>query len=128
VGPEPVRDLVLPPGGCVRWIWATQEERRSHPSSYCPSDVLPATHPMSFDEAVAKSVNSLTARHAVLLPVLLFRRRPEVFRDLASTVPAEERPSADSPADRALASGLLAPLGETLAAAVVPRALAYSAA
>src|SRR5207302_5217220 len=51
-GPQQVRDLILPPGGCVRWIWATKEQRRSHPSSYCPSDVLPATHPMSFDEAV----------------------------------------------------------------------------
>ena len=127
-GPQSVRDLILPPGGCVRWIWATKEQRRSHPSSYCPNDVLPATHPMSLDEAVAKSVNSLTTRHAVLLPVLLSRRRPEVFRDLASTVPDEERRSLDSPADRALTSGLLAQLGETLAPDDVPQDLSYSAA
>jgi len=127
-GPQQVRELMLPPGACVRWIWATKEQRRSHPSSYCPNDVLPATHPMSLDEAVAKSVNSLTTRHAVLLPVLLSRRRPEVFRDLASTVPDEERRSLDSPADRALASGLLAQLGETLAPDDVPQDLSYSAA
>ena len=83
---------------------------------------------MSLDEAVAKSVNSLTPRHAVLLPVLLSRRRPEVFRDLASTVPDEERRSLDSPADRALTSGLLAQLGETLAPDDVPQDLSYSAA
>src|SRR5207248_7196855 len=85
-------------------------------------------HPMSLDEAVAKSVNSLTTRHAVLLPVLLSRRRPAVFRDLASTVPDEERRSLDSPADRALTSGLLAQLGETLAPDDVPQDRSYSAA
>jgi hypothetical protein len=127
-GPQAVRDLILPPGGCVRWMWATKEQRRSHPSSYCPADVLPATHPMSLDEAVARSVNTLTTRHAVLLPTLLSLRRPEVFHDLSSTVPEEERRSLDSPADRALASGLLAQLGATLAPDDVPQELSYSAA
>ncbi|MFL5368024.1 MAG: transglycosylase domain-containing protein [Myxococcales bacterium] len=127
-GPKPVRELILPPGNCVRWIWATKEQRRSHPSSYCPTDVLPATHPMSFDEAVARSVNSLTTRHAVLLPVLLLERRPDLFRDLSATVPAEERRSLDSPADRALATGLFAQLGETISPEQVPEEVSYSAA
>src|SRR5207253_1409873 len=40
-GPGAVRELTLPPGGCVRWIWSTKELRRSHPSRYCPNDVAP---------------------------------------------------------------------------------------
>src|SRR5205807_1140109 len=76
-GPAQVRDLMLPPGGCVRWTWSTKDLRRSHPSRYCPTDVAPATRPMALDEAVARSINSLTARHAMLLPPLLAQRRPD---------------------------------------------------
>jgi hypothetical protein len=127
-GPDAVRELMLPPGGCVRWIWATKEQRLSHPSSYCPTDVLPATHPMSFDEAVARSVNTMTTRHAVLLPILLSRRRPDLFREMAAALPAQERSALDSPADRALASGLFASLGETVLPDEVAPELSYSAA
>ena len=113
-GPRAVQELTLPPAGCVRWIWATKDLRRSRPASYCPADVTPATHPMSFDEAVARSINSLTTRHAVLLPVLFAQRRPDLLSALVAEVPAEERAALDSPADRALAGNLLVlPVGNS---------------
>ncbi len=127
-GPEAVRELLLPPGGCVRWIWSTKELRRSHPSRYCPTDVAPATRPMAMDEAVARSVNSMTARHAMLLPALLAQRRPDLLRELSAQVPAEERAALDSPADRALAGDQLAQLGEILPPEAIPPELSYSAA
>src|SRR5207253_4672300 len=79
-GPHAVRDLPLAPAPCVRWIWATKDQRRARAASYCPTDVIPAAHPMAFDEAVARSVNSLTTRHALLLPALLEQRRPDLLR------------------------------------------------
>jgi transglycosylase-like protein len=127
-GPGAVRDLTLPPGGCVRWIWSTKELRRSHPSRYCPNDVAPATRPMALDEAVARSVNSLTARHAMMLPALLARRRPDLLGQMVAEISADERASLDSPADRALAGDLLAQLGETIPPDAVAPELSYSAA
>jgi len=127
-GPQAVRDLPLPPAACARWIWATKELRRSKPAGYCPTDVLKADHPMAFDEAVARSINSLTVRHAVLLMPLLWQRRPDLFRRVAAAVGADERASLDSPADRALTGGLLSQLGEQVAPDEVAPALSYSAA
>ena len=127
-GPRAVRELALPPGGCVRWIWATKDLRRSRPASYCPADVNPAAHPMAFDEAVARSVNSLTTRHAVMLPLLLALRRPDLLKQMAAEVPPEERAALDSPADRALAGGLFAQLGESVPPDEVAPELSYSAA
>lgn len=127
-GPGAVRDLALPPGGCVRWIWATKDQRRLQPARYCPSDVAPATRPMALDEAVARSINSLTARHAVLLPALLAQRRPDLLREVSARVPAEERAALDSPADRALAGDLLAQLGDARPPDDVEPELSYSAA
>jgi hypothetical protein len=127
-GPEAVRELALPPGGCVRWTWSTKELRRSHPSHYCPTDVAPATRPMALDEAVARSVNSMTARHAMLLPALLALRRPDLLREVASQVPAAERAALDSPADRALAGELLSQLGQAVPPDAVAPELSYSAA
>jgi hypothetical protein len=127
-GPGAVRDLTLPPGGCVRWIWSTKELRRSHPSRYCPNDVAPATRPMALDEAVARSVNSLTARHAMMLPALLARRRPDLLGQMVAEISADERASLDSPADRALAGDLLAQLGETIPPDAIAPELSYSAA
>ena len=127
-GPQAVRELSLPPQGCVRWIWATKDLRRSRPSSYCPADVAPPTHAMSFDEAVARSVNTLTTRHAVLLPALFAQRRPDMLRELLTQVTDEERAALDSPSDRALAGSLLAQLGTTVQPDDVPRELSYSAA
>jgi len=127
-GPEAVRELLLPPGGCVRWIWSTKDLRRSHPSRYCPTDVAPATRPMALDEAVARSVNSMTTRHAMLLPALLLRRRPDLLREVAAEVTSQERAALDSPADRALAGDLLAQLGEPLPPDAIPAELSYSAA
>ena len=127
-GPGAVRDLALPPGGCVRWIWSTKELRRSHPSRYCPTDVAPATRPMALDEAVARSVNSLTARHAMMLPALLAQRRPDLLGQMVAEISADERASLDSPADRALAGDLLAQLGETVPPDAVAPELSYSAA
>jgi len=127
-GPGAVRDLTLPPGGCVRWIWSTKELRRSHPSRYCPNDVAPATRPMALDEAVARSVNSLTARHAMMLPALLAQRRPDLLGQMVAEISADERASLDSPADRALAGDLLAQLGETIPPDAVAPELSYSAA
>ena len=127
-GPGAVRDLSLPPGGCVRWIWSTKELRRSHPSRYCPTDVTPATRPMALDEAVARSVNSMTARHAMLLPALLAQRRPDLLREVAAEVPARERAALDSPADRALAGDLLAQLGEAVPPDAIAPELSYSSA
>ena len=127
-GPEAVRELVLQPGACVRWTWATKDLRRSHPSKYCPTDVAPATRPMSFDEAVARSINSMTARHAVLLPVLLAQRRPDLLVELAAEVPQEERAALDSPADRALAGDLLGQVGEPVPPDAIGPELSYSAA
>jgi len=127
-GPGAVRDLALPPGGCVRWIWSTKELRRSHLSRYCPTDVAPATRPMAFDEAVARSINSMTARHAMLLPALLARRRPDLLRELAAEVPPDERASLDSPLDRALAGELLSQVGEAVPPDAVSPELSYSTA
>ena len=127
-GPAAVRELMLPPAGCVRLIWATKDERRLRPARWCPEDVAPATHPMSFDEAVARSVNSMTVRHAMLLPVLLAQRRPDLLLKVDAEVPAEERAALDSPADRALAGGLLAQLGEAVPPEEIPPSLSYSAA
>jgi hypothetical protein len=127
-GPEAVRELTLPPGGCVRWIWSTKELRRSHPSRYCPTDVAPATRPMALDEAVARSVNSLTTRHAMLLPALLARRRPDLLAQMATEVSASERAALDSPADRALAGDLLAQIGEPVPPDAIAPELSYSAA
>jgi hypothetical protein len=127
-GPEAVRELTLPPGACVRWIWSTKDLRRSHPSRYCPTDVSPATRPMAMDESVARSINSMTARHALLLPALLMQRRPDLLRQLSAEVAAPERAALDSPADRALAGELLAQLGETVPPDAVPAELSYSAA
>ncbi|TMA73326.1 MAG: hypothetical protein E6J67_16595 [Deltaproteobacteria bacterium] len=127
-GPGAVRELTLPPGGCVRWIWSTKELRRSHPSRYCPNDVAPATRPMALDEAVARSINSLTARHAMMLPALLAQRRPDLLGQMVAGISADERASLDSPADRALAGDLLAQLGETIPPDAVAPELSYSAA
>src|SRR3989442_751971 len=127
-GPAAVRDLMLPPGGCVRWIWSIKDLRRSHPSLYCPTDVAPATRPMALDEAVARSINSLTARHAMLLPALLAQRRPDLLRQMVAEVSARERASLDSPADRALAGDLLAQLGGALPPEAIAPELSYSAA
>ncbi len=127
-GPQAVRELSLPPQGCVRWIWATKDLRRSRPSSYCPADVVPPTHAMAFDEAVARSVNTLTTRHAVLLPALLAQRRPDLFSALLAEVTDEERAALDSPADRALAGNLLAQLGQSVQPGEVPREISYTAA
>lgn len=127
-GPEAVRELLLPPAPCVRWIWATKEERRARAASYCPTDVAPAAHAMAFDEAVARSINSLTARHALLLPVLFAQRRPDLLRELSQALSEEERNALDSPADRALTAALFAQLGETVQPGEVPLELSYSAA
>jgi transglycosylase-like protein len=127
-GPGAVRNFTLAPGGCVRWIWSTKDLRRSHPSRYCPTDVAPATRPMALDEAVARSINSMTARHAMLLPALLAQRRPDLLREIAAEVPAAERASLDSPMDRALAGDLLSQLGEAIPPDAISPELSYSAA
>ncbi len=127
-GPEAVRALTLPPGGCVRWIWATKDQRRLHPASWCPEDVSPADHAMAFDEAVARSINSMTARHAMLLPALLAQRRPDLLLHVAAEVPSAERAALDSPADRALATSQLAVLGTTVPPDEIAPELSYSAA
>jgi hypothetical protein len=127
-GPESVRELPLPPGKCLRWLWATKEQRRVHAGSYCPNDVQPADHPMALDEAVARSINSMTTRHAVLLPELLAERRPDLFQQMASKLSQTERAALDSPADRALASVQYAQVGMTVAPDAISPALSYSAA
>ncbi|HEY2027979.1 MAG TPA: transglycosylase domain-containing protein [Myxococcales bacterium] len=127
-GPESVRELPLAPGKCLRWMWATSEKRRVHGGSYCPNDVQPADHPMALDEAVARSINSMTTRHAVLLPELLATRRPDLFQQVAAHLTVAERTALDSPADRALASGQYAAVGMTVAPDAVTPALSYTAA
>ncbi|HEX9576427.1 MAG TPA: transglycosylase domain-containing protein [Myxococcales bacterium] len=121
-GPSAVRELALPPGKCVRWTWARR------PASYCPADVAPPSHPMALDEAVSRSVNTLTARHALLLPLLLWQRRPDLLREVSGVLSAEERAALDSPADRALAGDLFAQVGEVVAPDDVAPDLSYSAA
>jgi hypothetical protein len=83
---------------------------------------------MALDEAVARSINSLTARHAMLLPALLSQRRPDVLRELTAEVPPQERASLDSPADRALAGDLFAQVGEAVPPDAIRPELSYSAA
>src|SRR5207237_10186843 len=80
------------------------------------------------DEAVGRSVNSLTARHALMLPVLSAQRRPDLASELSREVSDQERAALDSPADRALSAGLFAQLGETLQPDEVSAELSYSAA
>jgi hypothetical protein len=127
-GPESVRELPLPPGPCVRWIWATKEQRRNHAASYCPNDVAPADHPMALDEAVARSVNSMTTRHAALMPELMMERRPELYAKMSARVSAAEVAALDSPTDRALASNEYASVGMTVPPDAISPRLAYSAA
>jgi hypothetical protein len=127
-GPSAVRDLTLPPSGCVRWIWATKELRRARPSRWCPEDVQPPAHAMAFDEAVARSVNSLTAQHALLLPVLFSQRRPDLLRAVSAEVSPQERAALDSPVDRALAGDLFGELGQAVPPDAVEPDLSYSAA
>ena len=127
-GPHQVRELLLPPSPCVRWIWATKDQRRARAASYCPTDVVAPSHPMPFDEAVARSINSLTVRHALLLPVLFAQRRPDLLGELLTQVPDAERAALDSPADRALTAGLFAQLGQTVQPDEVASDLSYSAA
>jgi len=126
-GPRGVRERLLPPGGCVRWFWAMKPQRGASPASYCPADVTQAARPMSFDEAVARSINSMTVRHALLLPALLSQSRPDLFQEIAAEVPPGERAALDSPADRALAAGLLAQLGDTVTPDQVASELSYTA-
>ena len=127
-GPSAVRDLTLPPTACVRWIWATKQLRRSQPARWCPEDTQPPEHPMAFDEAVARSVNSLTARHALLLPVLFSQRRPDLLREVSAEVTPQERAALDSPADRALAGDLFGELGQAVPPDAIEPDLSYSAA
>lgn len=128
LGPRTVRERTLPPGACVRWIWATKSQRGASPASYCPADVTPAARAMSFDEAVARSINSMTVRHALLLPPLLWQWRPDLLHEIAAGMPPCDRAALDSPADRALTGGLLAQLGETVTPDQVAPELSYSAA
>jgi hypothetical protein len=127
-GPAQVRAVPLPPGKCLRWMWATKEQRRVHAGSYCPNDVSPADHPMALDEAVARSINSMTTRHAMLIPELLAQRRPDLFRKMAARVSPAERTALDSPADRALASNQYALVGLSVAPDAIVPSLSYSAA
>ena len=83
---------------------------------------------MALDEAVARSINSLTARHAMLLPPLLAQRRPDLLRRMAAELSAGERAALDSPADRALAGDLLAQLGDAMPPEAIAPELSYSAA
>src|SRR6267143_516357 len=128
LGPRTVRERTLPPGACVRWIWASKSQRGASPASYCPADVTPAAWAMSFDEAVARSINSMTVRHALLLPPLLWQWRPDLLHEIAAGMPPCDRAALDSPADRALTGGLLAQLGETVTPDQVAPELSYSAA
>ena len=127
-GPHAVMELPLPPAPCVRWIWATKDQRRARAASYCPTDVVPASHPMPFDEVVARSINSLTARHALLLPILFAQRRPDLLAEISKEVGDEERAALDSPADRALSATLFAQLGQTVQPDEIASDLSYSAA
>ncbi|MFN2546184.1 MAG: transglycosylase domain-containing protein [Myxococcales bacterium] len=127
-GPHAVMELPLPPAPCVRWIWATKDQRRARAASYCPNDVTPAAKPMPFDEAVARSINSLTARHALLLPVLFAQRRPDMLAEISADVTEEERAALDSPADKALTATLFAQLGQTVPPDEIASDLSYSAA
>ena len=83
---------------------------------------------MALDEAVARSVNTLTARHALLLPLLLWQRRPDLLHEVSAQISPEERASLDSPADRALAGDLFAQVGQTISPDEVAPDLSYSAA
>jgi Transglycosylase len=127
-GPRTVRERLLPPGPCVRWIWASKSQRGASPASYCPADVTPAARPMSLDEAVARSINSMTVRHALLLPALFAQSRPDLLQQMAAELPRCELAALDSPADRALASGMFAQLGETVPPDRVAPEVSYSAA
>lgn len=128
LGPEQVRALPLAPAGCVRWTWDTKELRRAQPASYCPTDVARPDHPMALDEAVARSVNTMTIRHAALLMPLLWQRRPDRFHQIASALSPAELSALDSAADRALTAGLLGQLGETIPPDQISPELSYSAA
>jgi hypothetical protein len=83
---------------------------------------------MAFDEAVARSINSATTRHAMLLPALLAQRRPDLLREMAAEVSPAERAALDSPADRALSGSVFAQLGLTLRPDQIAPELSYSAA
>ena len=126
LGPAAVQGLRLPPGPCVRWFWSAKGPRPSKPASWCPTDVAPPREPMGLDEAVARSVNSMTARHVALLPYRLWQSAPSTFAELSRQLGPREMEAFDSAADRAIAATLLGPLGVRRLPDEVPPELAYS--
>lgn len=127
LGPAAVRAFTLSPGPCVRWIWATKGLRHSRASRYCPTDVHAPPGPLSFSEAVARSINTTTVGHVALLPLLIDAARPDLSARIRQTLTPRELASLDSPVDRALTANLLSSLGTATTADDVPERLGYSA-
>lgn len=126
LGPAAVQGLRLPPGPCVRWFWSAKGPRPSQAASWCPTDVAPPTEPMGLDEAVARSINSMTARHVALLPYRLWQSSPGRFAELNAQLAPGEGDAFDSDSDRAISAGLLGILGPARRPEDVPSELSYS--
>ncbi len=127
VGPGRVLEVALEPTpSCIRWSWVRSVKAEPRPAAWCPSDVARPDHPMTFDEAVARSVNTMTAKHLVMWPYRLSVEAPSVFERIVDEVPPVEQAALDSDSDRALAAGLLTSVGMPSVPDDVPRRLSYT--
>ena len=126
LGVESVRALAVPPRICVRWFWTRHRSLEAGSTRWCPTNVVPAQKPLAFDEAVAHSVNDVTARHVALLPYRIALANREDHVVLRGYVPAREWTALDSKADRAIAANLLFTLGQEHAPEDIPEDLSYS--
>jgi len=124
LGVEAIRKYKLPATSrCVRWFWT----RRRRPALWCPTDITVPDRPMSMDRATALSINSMVARHAMLLPLRVWRVAPVRFMRVLALVSPSERRRLDSDADRAISANLMTSLGRTTVPNAVPAVLSYSA-
>lgn len=138
LGPDFVSSFTLDPSElraargaiCVRWIWNTaagSTERRVWAGTYCPRDAKPWNpEPMTFDEAVARSVNTMCSAFTVLVPYLIWQKNPDYFERIVAVMGDDERSAFDSPTDRGIAVSMLARIGVEVTPETMDPRLSYS--
>ncbi len=124
LGPESASTVEIHPRSCVRWFWTNTRSRSR--GRWCPTDVSSPDGPKALDETVARSINTLTARHLVAAPLRIWLADPDTFAAISTEVSDDERTQWDSDADRAITANLLSELGVNLPPDDVPKALSYT--